>query len=304
MECPWCEKKFDTIKKLHGHKATCKKSRRANHLFQLLFLNKKFFQKYYIEEGLSAYKISNSILKHIDQNKINHNAGLLILLLKHYGLKSRNFSETALLESTRKSYRETCIKKYGDINALGKKSPIYHKRNNTIKEKYGVDNAFQIRNEKGIPIAVQATRDKYNIFCPNELDSYKANCGKKSKPHILVEKYLEEKSISYISEMKGMDNKTFLKYNEHFRKLYAPRPDIIIDKIVIEIYGDKWHCNPKKYKPNDMVYLWDGETTAKEKWKYDKHRKEHIESFGYKVYEIWASEISQGKIDDILGNIS
>ena len=52
-----------------------------------------------------------------------------------------------------------------------------------------------------------------------------------------------------------------------------------------------WHANPNKYKENDIIDTWEGELTAKQIWKRDQIRKEHIESFGYTVYYLWGSEI-------------
>ena len=75
--------------------------------------------------------------------------------------------------------------------------------------------------------------------------------------------------------------------------MYSPRVDIFIPtkNIVIEVYGDKWHANPKTYKSNDEVYKWGGLKKASDIWLFDDIRKRHIEKSGTKVIIYWCSEI-------------
>ena len=54
---------------------------------------------------------------------------------------------------------------------------------------------------------------------------------------------------------------------------------------IIEFFGDYWHCNPIKYKPND--YNRHNKKTAQEIWDYDKERIKSLEFLGYKVLIIW-----------------
>jgi very-short-patch-repair endonuclease len=61
-----------------------------------------------------------------------------------------------------------------------------------------------------------------------------------------------------------------------------------LSKIIIEIYGDYWHANPKKYKANK--YMRNG-MKAKDIWKRDKTRIKKIDKFGYKVIVLWEYEV-------------
>lgn len=161
------------------------------------------------------------------------------------------------------------IKRGWDIfNKL--KSPIYKKRNETVKEKYGVEHA---------------------IYLPYR----HKNNGRKSKIHKKVEKLLEELNINYEPEKV----KNFKKNN------YNPRPDIIIEdkKIIIEVNGDYWHANPKFYKENDIICKWTGNEKAKEIWKQDKKRLEQLEKFGYKTIVLWENEINKNLNKNKLWNM-
>lgn len=64
-------------------------------------------------------------------------------------------------------------------------------------------------------------------------------------------------------------------------------------KIIIEVNGDFWHCNPS---------IWNAEEEhpykkikAKEIWEKDKLRIKYLEDLGYKVYVLWERDILKGK---------
>jgi G:T-mismatch repair DNA endonuclease (very short patch repair protein)/phage FluMu protein Com len=67
--------------------------------------------------------------------------------------------------------------------------------------------------------------------------------------------------------------------------------DIYIPKLnlIIEYFGDYWHCNPLKYDA-DYINV-KKNLTAKEIWKYDESKLELIKSYGYNLEVIWESEL-------------
>ena len=67
-----------------------------------------------------------------------------------------------------------------------------------------------------------------------------------------------------------------------------------MQKIILEYYGDFWHCNPKVYKDPDFYHK-AIHSTVREKWQYDSHRKKVLENAGYKVYVIWESDFLKSK---------
>ena len=56
-----------------------------------------------------------------------------------------------------------------------------------------------------------------------------------------------------------------------------------------------WHANPEKYKPDDEINTWGGLMKASEIWEKDKIKKDHIESFGYKVIYFWENDLRKNK---------
>ena len=57
---------------------------------------------------------------------------------------------------------------------------------------------------------------------------------------------------------------------------------------IYEFYGDFWHGNPKKYKPDDINQV--NNTTFGELYKKTIEREEYLKSLGYKIVSIWESE--------------
>lgn len=107
--------------------------------------------------------------------------------------------------------------------------------------------------------------------------------------HIIYKKIKEQlkfEDLGFISEQQ------ILRY--HADELHP------IKKIVIEIYGDYCHANPKKFKENDLIRLHGQSFYAHQKWKNDFIRKQKIENEGYKVIIIWESDDLNEKKDEIL----
>lgn len=63
--------------------------------------------------------------------------------------------------------------------------------------------------------------------------------------------------------------------------------DIILKtrKIVIEYFGDYWHCNPSKFAADD--YNKRLHCTASERWKKDELKKNYFEKLGFKYIVVW-----------------
>jgi hypothetical protein len=57
---------------------------------------------------------------------------------------------------------------------------------------------------------------------------------------------------------------------------------------IYEFYGDYWHGNPEKYKPEDINPV--NNTTFGELYKRTMEREEFLKSLGYKIVSIWESE--------------
>lgn len=82
------------------------------------------------------------------------------------------------------------------------------------------------------------------------------------------------------------------------KKIY---PDILIGNLVVEIYGDFWHCNPVIFNKTDVNPVLN--MTAEQKWESDSNRVSLLKSLGYKVLVIWESDLIRSGYDNCLTKI-
>lgn len=220
-------------------------------------------------------------------------ASTIIDLAKKHGIKTKTIKETSKNEKVRKRYKETCLKRYGAENSLAHGTIFYMKRNQTVKEKFGVENVFQLENVK---IKSKATMfQKYGTYSAIFLPTHKKNNGKLSAPHKKISMFLNENNIKHKNEAANKCG----KFNTDLNKFYSPIFDILIENhnLVIEIYGDHWHCNPTKFNKNDLIKsFWkkvkkENPKCVQDVWDFDKKREDHIRSFGYQLLIFWESDI-------------
>lgn len=227
-------------------------------------------------------------------------AGVVIERARLLGIKSHSISQASMLKDVAKRKKQTILKKYGVENP-SQSEEIKNKKINSAIKKYGCINVFQSEEIKAK--SRKTMLEKYGVEYTVQLPSYKPSSGKVSQRHKEIYLYLKNNKIDCKNEV------AFSKYNKHYKRTYSPRADICIEskKIVIEYNGDMWHANPTIYKKNDIIQVWGGPKTAKEIWKKDKVKKNHIESFGYKVIYVWEKDFKNNKqkaLEDLLNEIS
>jgi very-short-patch-repair endonuclease len=61
-------------------------------------------------------------------------------------------------------------------------------------------------------------------------------------------------------------------------------------RVVVEVFGDHPHANPKRFGPNDVVRMPGQSYAASKKWALDAARIKMIESMGYRVIVCWESD--------------
>jgi G:T-mismatch repair DNA endonuclease (very short patch repair protein) len=111
-----------------------------------------------------------------------------------------------------------------------------------------------------------------------------------TKPELIFENILKALNISFRTQEK-------LKFVYDF---YIPG-----SKLLIDINGDFWHCNPKFY---DSTFLHPiRKIIAKDIWKEDFIRKEFAENNNYKYQAIWEDNLKDrmliiSKVNSIVNN--
>ncbi len=253
----------------------------------------------------------------------NHNDVYKMMSMRN--IPMRSIQEAAKSEQRQNAYKKTCLKKYGAINALSKGTKAYEKRNQTVKERYGVDNVFQAEETKEkIKNAIferfgdyqgfygymkEKFLKKYGVENPWELNSVQQKCmetklknyGSANCSNIHMNSSIHRKVSEFLSSLNIQhenENTKLIRYYDDNGKLHWPVPDIHLlgqfSNIIIEVNGDYWHANPKLYKENDLIRRFGGYVKAGDIWKKDLERNHYIEKLGYKVLVIWEDEIESG----------
>jgi G:T-mismatch repair DNA endonuclease (very short patch repair protein) len=179
-------------------------------------------------------------------------------------------------ERTKKKREVTMLEKYGHAQYANweKTKQTWADKSDEEKDKYARETserqrAFSPEKRAEITNRVVAGHiKKYGVACPANL-----------KPQFGSSKIASALFSALDSEHAEFKPKTA----EHaIEKLLV---DFRVGAAVIEFYGDYWHANPQKFKPEDVVGK--GKWPAKSVWQKDAERIAKIEAAGYKVKVVW-----------------
>lgn len=187
-------------------------------------------------------------------------------LLNYFKIHIRSIKETRHLKEYKERIEKTNMKRFGAINPLSKGTTVFHKRNQTVLDKYGCENVFQ----------------RLDLFI-NEW----SNLGKHSKISSLnksLYEILDDLNLSYIPEFS-------ISYIAEDGKKRWKSYDAKVGDVLIEIHGNYWHANPEIYGEDTVFQFPKNIITAKEIWDLDKYKKLIANNHGYSLLTIWESEI-------------
>lgn len=266
-KCCICDKEIN--KNYNFHYKKCFKSKSKEEFKNELilfnfkeFLDYDFFNNLYNVEGISFLEICKNY---------QITTYLLDYVLEYHNIKKRNIKDSRKSKRYINKIETTNFEKYGAINPLSKGTEPWKKRNNTVLDKYGVENVWQCIDEF--------------------VDSYGSR-SKFSKLNNRINEILKSSKIEYLSEFK-------IKYHLD-DKIKWRFFDFKIGNFLLEINGDYWHANPEKYEENEIFKFPKRTLKAKEIWEIDKYKKQIAEDNGFKVIYLWESEINKMNDGEIL----
>lgn len=222
---------------------------------------------------------------------------------KGYYLDEKNFKKHYYkTEEYKNKYSDSLYKSYGEkVNAPIQIKEIKNKISKTIQERYSV-NWFLNRGNHYEKIE-KAMIDKYgvkNLF--NDLEWQHSQNRKSPNGISNIEKifcsgitdFLLLKNNEFMCEHSSIGKKTFqIDNNYYIVDYYIPKVNMII-----EFYGDYWHCNPIKYS-RDYFHLYKG-LTAEKIWEKDRIRLQKIvNKFNCNILTIWESEWKKNSIEQL-----
>lgn len=181
---------------------------------------------------------------------------------------SKRQQKIALLQNNEKTKRLMTEKRSGDKNPMSLSS---------ISKRHGVsrEEARKLTNAFG------RSGERHPMFGKHHTDESKLKIVKNMK-HTFShtskgEKLLQKQLIELFPD--AICNAPISTFNVD---VFVPSKNMII-----EYFGDFWHCNPEKWHANDYnkrLHL-----TAIEKWEYDERRLKILRSMGYNVFVVWES---------------
>jgi len=310
MKC-LCGKEFEAKKQCDGHKSYCKEYKQ----YIDTTLPYDFLYGLIVVDGRTSNDVVNSFF--IENPYIN-NASIIIKQCKKYGIRTPTVKESCNNENTLEKRTKTCLSIYGTPNVLSKGSPIYHKRNQIVRSRYGVDNVFQLdvvkdlmeltyqqkynmsRTEHKRTTTTEAwhrlTDDQKNIWLDKSIHSDVARSNwittgcRVSTIEQRVKNILDSNLISY-------QHNFCIKISNKSRRYYDFW--LLDSNILIEVNGDYWHANPSFYKENDLIHYMYESKTAGYIWEKDRFKRNTAEQKGFTVIYIWESEMKR-QTDDVV----
>lgn len=188
---------------------------------------------------------------------------------KNYNTKLEKYGDGNY--NNRPKFLESCILKYG-VGYVMKLQEFQDKAAATKLQRYGEP----YYNNKNKSIETCLARYGVKYVC---LMTIKSNGRAISKAHQRL-----------FDNIKGIHKDAIIEYQLVDLGLSV---DIFIPSknLIIEFYGDFWHCNPSKYQSDYyQKYL---HKTAAEKWELDSIRETKIKDAGYDLKIVWESDFKK-----------
>lgn len=238
-----------------------------------------FISRYGKEDGTQRYKNKNSRLS------------VSIKSLKENGY-SEDEIENIRSKHGKNSARtmDNYIKQYGEIQGIKKYEEMTHNRRSHWQVKYWIEKNFTEDEAKKIISGLQCRDDNHFIKKYGQklgVEKYKEfNKKRISATRGTTVSKIEKQVFSQILEIHP-DAKCSFPIDKYVVDIFVPSKNIII-----EVYGDYWHCNPSMWLSDE--YNKNLHMTAKQKWEKDEERIVKLQNLGYKAIIVWESSIKKG----------
>jgi len=281
-----------------------RKSRIEKLLEKFPFATKEFLHNLYIVEEKSLPEIHKSFGMDFRATKD---------LMAYYNLPLRTISQSRLTKTGKQKILSGFVNKYGVENP-SQLPEVKEKKKKTFLARYGVDNIWKspeyykwlddymlltygvkriAANPWGWRGAGQKRREERLKKLWSGRDSWWASLTDEEKSKIAAEACSGNTSASSLeTRVMSSLSRLHINFTPHF-VLQGRNFDFrVFDRTLIEVNGDFWHANPKKYKADDIINLPANPVKASELWEKDRKKEEIAKKNGYKVITIWESDIS------------
>lgn len=203
-----------------------------------------------------------------------------------------------------KSVCKSCLSK----KQIGKNNSFYGKKHSIdSKNKISKNRIGKGMGEKSGMASLEVRKKLNEIikkkWANGEMEHVRKIMSEKMKENIRLKKiksYIKSKKENEIFdeiEKMGFDVIQSYRVDTKICDIFVPKLNLII-----EYFGDYWHCNPKKYDENYINKK--KSLTAKEIWEYDTNKLQLIKNYGYNLEVVWESDLKNDNkiISNIINN--
>jgi len=319
ISCSFCGKVFRSRAGLAAHLAKTESHHFKNELEKEWHLVYRLYGEEYVNSTIDSYK--NQELCMHDIYKSGKDIGKLITLL---GLK-RNSKE----ERQTERYKATLLKgiqsAYGDqITNVSQVKSVQDKVKDTLAKHHGsyenyleskvksLNSGYEMyvgtdKHEETLKKIKSTCLERYgneNFGAGDDARKKNSESQQAKFSKMSYQEKLEYTSVAreavchrggYSSGPEKRVRKSLTSLGIEFQTnvhLWNYNFDMVFDKTIIEVQGDMWHGNPKKYKATDIIMK---KILVADIWAKDERKKLEAEKHGYKVIYVWEDEIRKRK---------
>jgi G:T-mismatch repair DNA endonuclease (very short patch repair protein) len=230
-------------------------------------------------------------------------------LLSRFKIKLRTHKDSMSSTKTKIKIEQSFIKIYGAKNPLCAGTTAFEKKNNTVREKYGVENVRQLKtvkdkitethllkygekrchNGEAISLTKLAWTDEHRLAISAKISITKALSRPKHDSAfdwkaLSVPNKLESKVASALAELGLPFQFSFWIAGRQF--------DFKVGNLLIEVQGDFWHANPLLYKA-DHILSFPGKKKVKasDLWEKDAKKVKLAHSRGFRIIHLWEKDL-------------
>jgi hypothetical protein len=259
--CRYCQHVSENPHRLAAHMRVCQ----AWKTWREMNLTREVLHRLYVVEERSMPEIVEML--NLPSVSVIYND------LKRFGFVVRSVKASVVTSRKQQRSISTCIERYGATNPLSNNTvPRKQMQEKLLKER-GVTNVFQL------PEVMLKIRDSLV-----------------SRPESITSRFSSQHR-EVIEFLRGCGFDPEIEFHISFPPRGYRSYDVKVGTKLIEVHGDYWHANPKKYMSDDIIEWSMGRMTAQQVWDRDEFKRKLALSSGYELFVVWENDWKMCRLD-------